>query len=69
MCEVYIISFWWGFGLFLVSVWENAGMPENYGFLMDYEYPEKKKKIYELKYIVFKIYTLSIRFHKIFFCL
>jgi hypothetical protein len=33
---------------------------------MDHEYQEKKKEIYYLKYIVFEIYTLSIRFHKIF---
>jgi hypothetical protein len=31
---------------------------ENYRFMMDYEYQEKKKKIYKLKYIVFEIYTL-----------
>jgi hypothetical protein len=42
-------------GLFLVcfTVWENAGMPENKRFIMDYEYKEKKKEIYYLKYIVF----------------
>jgi hypothetical protein len=28
------------------TVWENAGMPENYRFMMDYEYQEKKKEIY-----------------------
>jgi hypothetical protein len=34
---------------------------------MDYEYQEKKKEIYYMKYIAFKIYVLCIRFHKIFF--
>jgi hypothetical protein len=35
-----------GIGLFIVcfTVWENAGMPENYKLLMDYEYQGKRKK-------------------------
>jgi hypothetical protein len=28
-----------------LTVKENAGMPENYIFMMDYEYQEKKKEI------------------------
>jgi hypothetical protein len=43
------------------------GMPENYRFMMDYEYQTKKEEIYNLKYIVSEIYILSNRFHKIFF--
>jgi hypothetical protein len=31
---------------------------------MDYEYQEKKKEIYYLKYVVFEIYILSIRVNK-----
>jgi hypothetical protein len=55
--------------LFLVclTIEENAGMPEIYRFVMDYEYQEKKKEIYKLKHIVFKIYVLCIGFHNIFF--
>jgi hypothetical protein len=55
--------------LFLVylTVAENAGMPDNYRFMMDYEYQDKNKEIYKLKYLVFKIYILSIRFHKKYF--
>jgi hypothetical protein len=44
-------------------------MPENYRFIMDYEYQENKKDIYvlaEILYIVFKIYILSLTFRKIF---
>jgi hypothetical protein len=46
--EIYIIYFWREIGLFLVclTVEENAGMPENYQFMMDYEYQEAKKEIY-----------------------
>jgi hypothetical protein len=35
--------------------------------MIDYEYQGKKEEIHKLKYIVFEIYILSIRFHKIFF--
>jgi hypothetical protein len=35
-----------------LTVQENARMPENYKFIMDYEYQEKKKEIYKLKYIL-----------------
>jgi hypothetical protein len=42
-------------------------MPENYRFMMDYENQGKKKEMYQLKYIDFEIYILSIRFYKIFF--
>jgi hypothetical protein len=37
-----------GIVLFLVclTVEKNAGMPENYIFMMDSEYQEKKKEIY-----------------------
>jgi hypothetical protein len=35
--------------------------------MMDYEYQEKKKEIYQLKYIVFEIYIFFSKFHK-FFC-
>jgi hypothetical protein len=45
-----------------LTVEENAGIPENY------EYREKKKEIYYLKYIAFEIFLLSIRFHKIVVC-
>jgi hypothetical protein len=40
--------------LFIVcfTVWENAGMPENYKLMMDFEYHEKRKKIHMLKYTV-----------------
>jgi hypothetical protein len=34
--------------------------------MMDYVYQGKKEEIHRLKYIVFKIYELSIRFHNIF---
>jgi hypothetical protein len=37
---------------------KNAGMSENYRFMVDYEYQAKKKEIYELKYIVLEIYVL-----------
>jgi hypothetical protein len=42
------ISIWQRIGLLLVclTVYENAGMPENSRFTMDYEYQEKKKGIY-----------------------
>jgi hypothetical protein len=30
---------------------------------MDYEYQGKKEEIHKLKYIVFEIYILYIRFH------
>jgi hypothetical protein len=50
-----------------LTVEKNGGMPENYRFMMDYEYQEKKKEIYYLKYTVFEIYILCIRFHNIFF--
>jgi hypothetical protein len=35
ICEIYIIYFWRGIGLFIVclAVDENAGMPENYRFI------------------------------------
>jgi hypothetical protein len=48
MCEIYIIYFWRKIGLFPVylAVYENAGIPENYRFLMDYAYQEKKKEIF-----------------------
>jgi hypothetical protein len=51
ICEIYINYFWRGIELFLVclAVDENARMPENYGFMMDHEYQEKKKEIYLLK--------------------
>jgi hypothetical protein len=29
-----------------LTVEKNSGMPENYRFMMDYEYQEKKKEIY-----------------------
>jgi hypothetical protein len=29
-----------------LTVWENAGMPENYELKMDYEYQGKKEKIH-----------------------
>jgi hypothetical protein len=29
-----------------LTVEKNVGMPENYRFMMDYEYQEKKKEIY-----------------------
>jgi hypothetical protein len=51
----------------LFSVWENAGMPENYRLMVDYKYQGKKKEIHKLKYIVCEIYILSIRVHKTFF--
>jgi hypothetical protein len=35
-----------------LTVEENAGMPENYRFMMDYEFQEKKKEIKELNYTV-----------------
>jgi hypothetical protein len=50
-----------------LTVWEFAGMPENYRLMMDYEYQGKKEEIHKLKYIVFEIYILSIRFQKILF--
>jgi hypothetical protein len=50
-----------------LTVEKNVGMPENFRIAMDYEYQEKKKEIYLLKYIVFEIYILCIRFQKIFF--
>jgi hypothetical protein len=61
--------FWREIGSFLVclTVEKNLGAPQNYRFMMDYEYQEKKKEFYQLKYKVFTIYILSIRFHKIFF--
>jgi hypothetical protein len=31
-------------------------MPENYRFIMDYEYQTKKEEIYKLEYIVSKIF-------------
>jgi hypothetical protein len=40
------------------TVLENAGMPENYRLIMDYEYQGKKEKFHKLKYIVFEIYTV-----------
>jgi hypothetical protein len=45
---MYIIYFWQETGLFLVCLTfeKNAGMTENYKFMMDYEYQEKKKEIY-----------------------
>jgi hypothetical protein len=51
-----------------LTVWENAGMPENYRLMMGYEYKGKKEEIHKLKYIVFEI-LFSIRFHKNIFCL
>jgi hypothetical protein len=47
-CEIYIISFWRAIGLYQVylTVEGNAGMPENYRFMMDYEYQGKNKEIY-----------------------
>jgi hypothetical protein len=40
-----------------LTVKKIAGMPENFGFIMVYEYQEKNKEIYYLKYIVLeKIY-------------
>jgi hypothetical protein len=38
--------------LFIVclTVWENAGMPENYRLTPDYEYQGKKEEIHKLKY-------------------
>jgi accessory gene regulator protein AgrB len=38
----YYLFFWWGIGL---TVWENAGTPENYRYMMNYKYQEKKKEI------------------------
>jgi hypothetical protein len=52
-----------------LTVEKNAGMPENYRFMMDYEYQGKREEIHRLKYKVFKIYILSKRFNKILFCL
>jgi hypothetical protein len=34
------------FFLVCYTVKENAGKPENYGFMMDNEFQEKKKEIY-----------------------
>jgi hypothetical protein len=34
-----------------LTVKENAGMPENYRFIMDYEYQEKKKEIYFYQFL------------------
>jgi hypothetical protein len=45
-----------------LTVWENAGMPDKLQIMTDYEYQGIKKEIHKLKYIVFKIYILSIRF-------
>jgi hypothetical protein len=52
-----LFIFWRGIGLFqfFLTVEENAGMPEIYRFVVDYEYQEKKKEIY-LKYTVFENY-------------
>jgi hypothetical protein len=57
-----------GIGLFLVclTVEKNAGMPENYRCLIDYDYQEKKKEIDELKYIVFEIYHYLLDFTEYF---
>jgi hypothetical protein len=34
-------------------------MPENYRFMMDYEYQTKKEETCKLKYIVSEVYILS----------
>jgi hypothetical protein len=54
-------------GSFKFDFEENVGMPGIYRFVMDYEYQEKKKELYKLKYIVFEYYILCFGFHKIFF--
>jgi hypothetical protein len=48
LSNLYFISFCRGIGLFLVclTVWENAGISENYRFKMDYEEQDKKMEIY-----------------------
>jgi hypothetical protein len=71
--STYIIYFWSEIGLFLVclNVEKNVGMPENYRFVMDYEYQEKKRRKSTSSNISCSLrnllYILSIRFHKIFF--
>jgi hypothetical protein len=35
-----------------LTVWENAGMPDELQIMMDYEYQGKNKEIRKLKYIV-----------------
>jgi hypothetical protein len=35
-----------------LTVWENAGMPENYRLMMDYEFQGKKEEIDKLKYSI-----------------
>jgi hypothetical protein len=44
MCEIFIIAFWRGIGLFIVCfpVRENVGMPENNRLMMDYEHQGKR---------------------------
>jgi hypothetical protein len=45
ICEIYITYFLagnWVISSFF-TVWENVGMSENYRFIMDYEYQEKKE--------------------------
>jgi hypothetical protein len=49
--------FWRDLGCFSF-VWlfrKNAGMPENYSLMMDYEYQTKKEETYKLKYVVSEI--------------
>jgi hypothetical protein len=41
-------------------------MSKNSIYIMDYEYQEKKKEIYQLKYIVFKIYLLDFTIYFLF---
>jgi hypothetical protein len=38
-----------------LTAWENAGMPEIYRLMIDYEYQGKKEEIHKLKYKVFEI--------------
>jgi hypothetical protein len=61
-----LVGNWVVYSIVCLTVWD-AGMPENYKLMMDYEYQGKKEEIHELQYIVSEIYILSIRFHKIFF--
>jgi hypothetical protein len=33
-----------------LTLWENAGMPENFRLMMDYDYQGKKEEIHKLKF-------------------
>jgi hypothetical protein len=41
-----------------LTVWENAGKPDNLRIMIDFEFQGKKKEIHKLKYIAFKLYTV-----------